>query len=457
MTPRPAVERLGRCAVLCCLLLTASPLLVAQTPGRDSTPTPLATLAVWAEDVWLALTDRDGSYFGRLADEGTFQRFNPLMDDEYELDLWTGLFTSSEDAWWAAASEGLRVSGASINHPFILNFAEWREAIPIAGPVDFVARYVRQRSLTAQRDYPSVGVRWRDVLGSPLTFRGSLGMHFFKSSADVEFALARRWGAEGDPRWTVDLRVALLDAFNNLIFNALGVEPEETPAHFDYTAVPLATSLTIGWASGSRRLELHGGLSTRSGVVVSFPASGEPPYALSEQVCFAGALAEAAVSHRVSVAGYGTVARAATDRRFTPAGPDDLRLREVTRALGLRGSLSAGQSLALELDLRGLWRPENRRSGDGSRVRHRDREAFGQVALVRRPLAGWTWRLGYAFMDREAGMLAPELTAVNHRQVMEGGYRFRSGFAIAGGVRWDLDRGLAAPFDGGHLRFAATW
>jgi hypothetical protein len=40
---------------------------------------------------------------------------------------------------------------------------------------------------------------------------------------------------------------------------------------------------------------------------------------------------------------------------------------------------------------------------------------------------------------------------------MEWGYRLRSGFEIVAGLRWDLDRLAAAPFDGGHLRFAATW
>ncbi len=435
----------------------AARLLSAQSPAHDSEPSPLATLALWADDIWLALTDRDGSYFGRLADQGTFQRFNPLMGAKYELDLLTGLFTASEDARWATVTRGLRVAGASLNHPFILNFADWREEIPISGPVDLLAHYVRQRSFTAQRDYSTVGVQWRDALGTPWTLRGSIGMHFFKASADVELALARRWGERRGGRWTVELRGAALDAFNNLIFNVLGVAPQETPAHFNYTTLPFATRLALVWSSPARRLEVHGGVTTHSDVLVSFPASGAPSYRLSEQVSFVGALAEAAVSRRVAVAASGTLARAATDRRFTPASLQDLRLREETRAWGVRGRWTAGATLGLELDLHERWRPEDRCTGDGSSLRHRDREVFGQVALARRPVAGWTWRLGYAFMDRAAGVLAPQLTAVNHRQLMEGGYRFPGGFEVAGGLRWDLDRLLTSPFDGGQLRFAATW
>lgn len=455
-----AAHRASLRLVLGALLLAGFPRgLDAQSAARDTTGSGLATLAIWADGVWLALADRDGSYFGRLADQGTFQRFNPLMDTEYELDLATGLFSPSEEARWSTAVRGLRVVGASINHPFILNFAEWREMVPVSGPVDLHARFVRQKSLTTQRDYPVVGVRWRRLLGSPWALRTTIGMHFFKPSADVEVGLVRGWGGSGGGggRLTLDLGVALLDAFNNVIYNALGVEPQETPAHFNYTALPVAARLALRWSSPSRSLELKGGVSTRSEVRVSFPASGEPSYSLAEQVSFVGALAEAALAPRVRVAAYGTMARAATDRRFTPPRTDDLRLREKTQVLGLRGRVTHRRALALELDLRGTWRPEDRLSGDGSSVRHRDREVFGLLALVRQPATGWTWRLGYAFMDRDAGVLASRLSAVNHRQLMEWGYRFRSGFEATAGLRWDLDRGFAGPFDGGHVRFAATW
>jgi hypothetical protein len=46
---------------------------------------------------------------------------------------------------------------------------------------------------------------------------------------------------------------------------------------------------------------------------------------------------------------------------------------------------------------------------------------------------------------------------MNHRLLMEGGHRFASGFEVVAGLRWDLDQFPARIFDGGHLRFAATW
>ncbi|MDE0256961.1 MAG: hypothetical protein OXR82_01055, partial [Gammaproteobacteria bacterium] len=76
---------LGLAAVLAGVSLLAVPSLHAQSDAERSATSPagdpdsaaIATLAVWADQVWLSLLDRDGSYYGRLAEEGIFQRFNP--------------------------------------------------------------------------------------------------------------------------------------------------------------------------------------------------------------------------------------------------------------------------------------------------------------------------------------------------------------------------------------------
>ena len=138
----------------------------ATSPAGETDSVAIATLAAWADQVWLSLLDRDGAYRGRLAEEGVFQRFNPEMNDEYELEIRSSLFHPSEDARWAELPNGLRIAGASISHPHILNAVNWRQEIHISGPVDLMARYRRERSLTARRDYPWVGMRWRDVLGT---------------------------------------------------------------------------------------------------------------------------------------------------------------------------------------------------------------------------------------------------------------------------------------------------
>ncbi|MDE2796814.1 MAG: hypothetical protein OXL34_18510, partial [Gemmatimonadota bacterium] len=229
-------------AVLAGVSLLAVPSLRAQSGAGRSATSPagetdsaaISTLAAWADQVWLSLLDRDGSYYGRLAEEGIFQRFNPKMHPEYELDIRTSLFHPSEDARWAELPNGFRLAAASINHPHILNIVDWRQEIHVSGPVDMIARYRRERTLTARRDYPRVGVRWRDVLGTPWTVQVGIGVHFFKPSADVEVALARSWRDGEDRSWTLEVRLAALDAFNEVIFQGLGVRADEVDAHYDY-------------------------------------------------------------------------------------------------------------------------------------------------------------------------------------------------------------------------------
>jgi hypothetical protein len=428
-----------------------------QEPTEPMAVAPLATLAIWADDVWLTIVDRDGSYFGRLAEEGILQRFNPLMDEEYDLDIATGLFTATEDARWAGTDAGLRLAGASIDHPRILNDIDLRQPVEIAGSVDLLFRYRRQRSLTAQRDYPRLGLRWREMGGSEWNGRVAMGIHFFKPSADLEVGVDREWRTSERSAITADLRVALLDVFNNAIFKGLGVDPELVDAHLEYTTVPLATRLVIEWSLPMARFEVEGGLTTRSHLAVTFPATGDPSYSQAEQVGFVGGLAEVAISRRVALAAYGTWARAETDRAFTDPGDDDFEIREETWSVGARAGAALSRNLIVEADLGGLWRPEDRTTGDGSMVRHRDETLFGAIALVHRPSVGWLWRISVPFTDRDAGETLPELTATNSRLVLEGGHRWASSFYFMAGVRWDLDNFGQRAFDGGHVRLQATW
>ena len=344
-------------------------------------PAAIATLALWADQVWLSLLDRDGAYQGRLAEEGTFQRLNPGMDHEYGLDVRSSLFDPGEDARWAEQPNGLRVAGASISNAHILNVVDWRQEIHVSGPVDLVARYRRERSLTARRDYPWVGVRWKGVLGTPWTAQVGLGVHFFKPSADVEVALARSWRDGEDRSWTLEVRLAALDAFSDAIFQGLGVRADDVDAHYDYAGAPLAARTTLAAASlasgahvgdGPLRSGVHSerphdpegrGVTLASGAARGIEPkkrgagdlSGQPdpawlalldrdagyrapwltrridrlitkratgsgragpaPFTQLEQVAFLGALLQVTPLDRVTLALYGTWARADTERR----------------------------------------------------------------------------------------------------------------------------------------------
>ncbi len=457
-------EAVGLAAVLAGVFVLAVPSLRAQSAAERSVTSPaaetdsaaVATLAAWADRVWLSLLDRDGAYYGRLAEEGIFQRLNPRMDHEYELDVRSSLFDPGEDARWAEVPNGFRVAGASISNAHILNVVDWRQEIHVSGPVDLMARYRRERSLTARRDYPWVGIRWRDMLGTPWTVRVGLGVHFFKPSADVEVALARSWSDSDDRSWTLEVRLAALDAFSDAIFQGLGVRADEVDAHYDYAGAPLAARTTLRAAASRWRAELYAGSSRRSEVQVTFPATGPAPFTQVEQVAFLGALLQVTPLERVTLALYGTWATADTERRAPASGPG-FTLREETAAVGARARTRLNPLWAVETELARVRRPEWRTRAGGARREHRDREVFARAALVRYPDAGWTGRLAYVLLDRDAGYRAPWLTSQNRRLITEAGHRFRSGFEVTAGLRWDLDNFGREPFEGGHLRLSAGW
>ena len=464
--PLPNIGRIFAAAatILAGASLLATPSLRAQSdtepsatpPAAETDSAAVATLATWADQVWLSLLDRDGAYYGRLAEEGIFQRFNPEMHAEYELEIRASLFHPGEDARWADLPNGFRVAGASISHPHILNVVDWRQEIHVSGPVDLIARYRRERSLTAQRDYPWVGMRWRDLLGTPWVVQVGIGVHYFKPSADVEFALARSWRDRGNRRWGLEARLAALDAFNEAIFQGLRVRADEVDAHYDYAGTPLAARTTLSAAASRWRAELHAGSSRRSEVRVTFPATGLAPFTQFERVAFLGALLQVTPMDRVTLAMYGTWARADIERRAATPGIG-FTLREQTVTVGARTRTRLSPLWAFETDLAQVRRPEWRTPEVGAPLEHRDREVFARAALVRYPEAGWTGRLTYALLDRDAGYLAPWLTARNHRLITEAGHRFRSAFEVTAGGSWDLDNFAQVPFDGGHLRLSAAW
>jgi hypothetical protein len=211
------------------------------------------------------------------------------------------------------------------------------------------------------------------------------------------------------------------------------------------------------WQAPRGHIEVHGGASNRSQVLVSFPQSGDPSYDLEEAFAFAGALVAARPVEALALAAYGTVARAEAARRYTAGSGANLSVEELTRAAGLRARVGEGDAVRVEFDFRAVWRPEQRTVGGDSLIQHRDREVLAQLAAVRWPPTGGIWRFAYAFLDRTAGVLAPWLTGTQHRAVTESGHRFASGFEVVAGLRWDLDDFGRAAFDGGHLRFAAAW
>jgi len=417
----------------------------------------ITTLSPWANEVWLALLDRDGASDGRLSRDGIFQRFSLLMDSEYDLDVRSGLVEHSNDIDWERQRSGVRVRGASITPARILNRVEWKQETQIADGVDLLLRYRREHSLTAKRDYPWVGLAWRDLAGSGWTLSTGLGIHSFKPSADVEVGVSRRWTTEDGGGWALDLGVAALDAFNDVIFESIGVDPLDADAYFDYRSAPLATRASLLRTSRRWLVELQAGSSKDAAVDVAFPSPGEGPFAQHERVWYVGALGQVAVRDGLDAALYGTVARADTERIYPGPGELGYALREESRRIGTHVRAGLGGPWRLEAHAERLWRPEERTRSGGPHLSHEDREDYYEFALVMRPAVGVTARLAYHDLDRIAGPRAGWLTDAHRRLTTEGGYRFASGFRVTAGIRWDLDGSQPARFDGAHLRMMAFW
>ena len=420
-------------------------------------PTLIATLSVWADQMWHSLLDRDGSYHGRLAREGTFQRFSRLMDSEYELDIRSGLYAPAEDVRWTGVTSGIRIRGASISPSRILSLVDWRQESRISGTLDLLFTYRREHSLTARRDYPWLGVRWHEVGGSEWKLETGFGIHFFKPSSDVELGLSRTWTDSDGADWSLVFRVVALDAFSNTIFNSVGVEEEEVEAHFDYETIPLAARAALRRASPRWLFEVEAGSSNSSDLRVTFPSTEVRPYTQLERVWFFGGLAQATPVAELAVALYGTIARADTERLYTDPSTPGFTLREETRRLGSRANWRLNALWAVETDLEWIWRPEERRPVGSAALEHEDRELFVRLGVAREPRAGWTGHLAYGLLDRHAGVRASWLTAKHERLTVECGYRFTSSFHLTAGVRWDLDNFSDSPFDGGHLRMVTSW
>ena len=189
---------------------------------------------------------------------------------------------------------------------------------------------------------------------------------------------------------------------------------------------------------------------------MTFPAIGRARFSQLEQVAFLGALLQVTPLERVTLALYGAWARADIERRV-PASGLGFTLREQTVTVGARARIRLDPLWAVETDLARVRRPEWHSWGGGARREHRDREVFARAALVRYPEAGWTARLAYALLDRDAGFRAPWLTSQNQGLITEAGHRFRSGFEVTAGLRWDLDHFGRDRFEGGHLRLSAAW
>lgn len=428
---------------------------VATALGGDTAkPAPVPpsySLAPWAERVWNRLADREGAIFGRLAEEGIFQRYHPLQDHEYRLDEFTGAFALRDQGAWRDRRNVIRGWGASVSNRDLINAVEARVSLPVARRVGVGFHLWQEETLEARRQRLLFGLRVDSLVGPwAVSFRTSVEL--VKPDADLEFDFERTFGE----RLAVSLGVAVLDAFNDFSFVTLGIDSAETDFFREYFSQPVAARYAIEWRPARGwRLEARGGTTNRAHLKGDLVLDDLRGFGQRERVWFTGVLAEWSPRPDLAIGAFGRTADAKVEREYESSdSSSNFELSERTTTAALYGLLRVGTEWDVEGAVLYTERPEDRR-GFGAVVLD-DREWSVWVSLWRK-LAGWAYlSLGYFYDDRALRgdpALADALAARNQRLRTDIEVRFPAGAKLGAGVNWDLDFPTDQSFfDGAHGR-----
>ena len=444
-----------RPAVIFLSIAVAAPAAAPAAPAAQSDSLGLrATLAGWADDVWLRLLDRDAARDGRLSDRGILQRFNPTIDPDYQINLIRARFGLLDDADWYRHARGARYWGGSINTRDFAEGAEFKESVPL-GPrwsarVDFTKQDLPEltRSLVRIGFVRSGG----GTAGFFSSIEGTLVP--LKPSSDLEVGAGWR-RAQGE----LALYLAVLDAFNDLIYQDLKVLNAAADTALDYERQPVTLRGTA-----DLRLTPHWRLEARAGVMLPATLRAYAQFAPDsgfrqrERYGFGGVLIEWHESERVTLGGFATYLRAVTDRTPLPNGRalDDFRLTERTLEAGGLLLARVAPDWVIEGWLARNWRPERRvyRAAAGAPavaadVDYEDAAWSGQAVLARRPARGFTGGVTYEIDLRDVTRGAGEVPARegslarhNNEVRLEFGWRAVDRWAFQLGLGLDLDPGI---------------
>lgn len=422
-----------------------------------------ATLAGWSEDTWLLLVDRDAVVGGRLGSQGMLARFHRIIDAEYELDRLSAAPGLSEEYAWEETSNGVRYWGGSINHRDLIEGAEFKASIPLAGIWRFAARFNRQITPALQRNSVRIAftARGRRVYG----FADGL---LSATKPDMDVVLGAGWH---DGAMHARASVALLDVFSDVIYQGLIVYHGYADTAVDYERMPIALRGSFERRlGGTVRVEAHGGVLLLSRVRAYRQVAPDTGFRQEERFGFGGVLTEWAASPTLTLGAAFTTVRASTDRRPLVQNPipDDYRLVERTTRAHVYLLTAPHPRWLVESWLGHEWRPDVRvRRDTVPNTAYEDRAWQGQAVVTYRAPGGFRSLAAFEVDlrdvirgDRPRPGMVESLGQDNYRLRLEFGWRFEGRMSLMAGYRVDLDfdRALGRSwFDGAHGRFAFFW
>jgi hypothetical protein len=435
----------------------------AAGPGslhaQEESSVARATLRGWEEQVRLAVFDRGGSFYGRTSDRGILQRFNELMDDEYDLDVISSMFSLTQTYSWYQRNDGARFWAGSIDHLQLVQQGDFKTDVALGTSWSAAARFTHDESLRTKRNLLWLGFA-KAFSGETyrLFLRGTLTAQ--KPEADLEAGFTWQPG-----RSELTLAVAALDVFSDLVYQTLEVDTAVADTALDYLRHPFTARIALEVPLGSRiRAEAYGLVMTPTTVLVQSQARPSDGFEQDESYAYAGGLLEWEPSRLSAVGGFATWVRARLDRAALADGPpeDDFDLTESSWSLGLYAIHRFDRRVSYEGWVARVWRTEERVRPDTSvapDVDYQDRTWAGRSSLIYRASSGFRGELGFDFTARWADGPAPvpngrPLGEDNSRLRFDLGWEFGGRAMFMAGANLDVDAGR---FDGAHGRFAFYW
>lgn len=442
-------------------------LLVAPSLLRGQNAPPLTTqLHDWGDQVWIEFLDREGGAGGRFSDKGVLRRFDPLIDEEYRLDLLSRDFTLAEDAEWWSHEAGFRWRAGSITKRDLAINAQLKAGVPLSNRWRLGIRIDMQRNPQADRTLVR-GVFTREFGRG---FGGFINASLEERKPGSDLEVGARWHSrDGSAHAAVSL--AALDWLSDFIYvNLHAARNSEIDSTRLYLQQPLAARAVFTLPLGSAvRVAGNGAYVRPSSAEEYYRELTDSGFVQNERMGFGGVLVEWRVFPALRVGGMANYVRSHIDRsRLSPGSPvDEFGLVEQETQVGPMASAALGHHIVLDAMALRVRRTQERddRTAPAASVDYEDRSWLGHVTLARRVERGFIAdvRLLFDTKDIVRGRGQPPGGDASYdphewRAAFNIGWRFGDQAAAEVGVGYDLDGdGAGRRFDGLRGRFNLYW